>query len=192
MEFEEANIPVPILLNCWKHHKNFIRKKISEIFNSGEEGINILKFSLQQIGNSQLDLYLGNITPMEISLQIKNNLKNKNLLEKEPYEKWISESQKFYRMITLSDNSKWTLRLGNDKTRYVHIHPGRYAANTIRIRALTLKTAIIYLYNQQMSHDKIDDLTTINDLRKEFLNVPPLKSLSKSKGLAKIIELLKI
>ncbi len=187
---KELNIPVPILFNCWKHHKNFIRGKISEYAKIGEESLDKLKEDILQIGKSQLDLYLGNLTPEEISNFTKNKLENKYLIEKEVYKNWISSSTKLYRMISLPDKSKWTLRLGNDEIRYVHIHPGRHVINSIRIRALTLKTAIFFSFFKQTHVSESDDQELINNLRKTFLNVPPLKSLAKSKGLIKVIELL--
>lgn len=191
MSSSEENIPIPILFNCRKHHKNFIREKISCYFEIGESGLEMLKRDLLQIGNSQLDLYLGKLAPRKISYQIKKKLKSRNLIEKESYVNWILSSRKQYRMISLSDKSKWTLRIGDDKSRYVHIHPGRYSINSIRIRALTLKTAIIYSYLKKIYLNDIDELRMLNDLRNKILDVPPLKTLSKSKSLIKTIEILR-
>ena len=89
-----------------------------------------------------MDLYLGSLNPRQISNEIINKIKNFGLYTYIKYRKWLSEEGKQYKQIDLSDTSVWMLRFGNEKDRYIHIHPGRYSPNTMRVKAKTLKTAI--------------------------------------------------
>jgi hypothetical protein len=184
------NIPVPILFNCWKHHKDFVKEMIEKLVDDNQYEFDQIKENLLRIGESQVDFYFGNLSPEKISTFIKKDLEEKKLLGKVAFIKWISKAENNYRMISLPDNSKWTIRLGTDETRYVHIHPGRHVTNTIRIRSLTLKTAILFCSIKKLNAVEKDDLFIINDLRKKYLNVPPIKSFNKTQGLIKVIELL--
>jgi hypothetical protein len=71
----------------------------------------------------------------------------------------------------------------------VHIHPGRYSPQTIRVKATTLKTAILILYFEQVADVEIVNANAINQIRKEYLNEPPIKSLSSASGLGRLVDL---
>jgi len=138
-----------------------------------------------------MDLYFGSYSPVEISEQILNYLKEKKVYLPERYKDWLTENENDYRLINLFDKSVWTLRLGEDAEKYVHIHPGRYSHNTRRVKALTLKTAIFTLCCEKLGEPKLSGRELINHVRKKYLNEPPLKSVSKESGLGKLLELLR-
>jgi hypothetical protein len=182
---ENITIPLPILLNCWKHHAGFIKGEVqvkSEYEILGE---------LKTIGDSLMDLYIGSLSPHDISVQVVEQLKEQNVFEKDAYTSWIETANDRYRMIALSDNSKWTLRLGDDEKRYVHIHPGRYSHHTVRVRSLSLKTAIAVLVWTTIHGGDALDIFIINKVRREWLGEPPVKSVSMNEGLGKLIMVLK-
>ncbi|OGU54799.1 MAG: hypothetical protein A2V66_06820 [Ignavibacteria bacterium RBG_13_36_8] len=187
MNHNDKNIstPCPVLLNCWKHHAGFIKGGIQ--VKSEHEILGELK----TIGDSLMDLYLGSMSPHDISVQVIEQLKGRNILEKKAYTDWIETDNDQYRMIELSDNSKWTLRLGDDEKRYVHIHPGRYSHHTMRVRSLSLKTAIAVLVWTKIHGGDALNISVINKVRKEWLNESPIKSVSKNEGLGKLIGILK-
>ena len=180
-----CNISPPVNLNCWKHHAGFIKEQIQLIAHKkiSEPG---LKKILLTIGESQMDIYLGKLTSTQIAKGITETLKKNFKFKLNNYSKWLSEEKKDYKLLTISDKSVWTLRLGKDQERYIHIHPGRCSPLTIRVKSSTLKT---YILSEVFSIDKEtkqDELMYINKLRVGFLNLPPLKSISSSKGLLRL------
>lgn len=167
----------------------FIKTQIESIQNKNE--LEKLKTVLVKIGESQMDLYYGIYSPTEIKEQVVNYLKKKKVFLPEQYEGWLAENGSDYKMVNLSDKSVWTLRLGENVERYVHIHPGRYSSHTRRVKALTLKTAIFTLCCEKLGDPKLSGKELINEIRKKYLNEPPLKSISVKFGLGKLLELLR-
>lgn len=184
----ECEIPEPVKLNCWKHHCEFIREQIN--LNEKHTAVENLKKILLQIGESQTDLYLGKITPVQISDQIIKALLKIKISNSSDYNRWLLNEGSDYKTITLSDNSVWVLRNSSDPKRYVHIHPGRYSPLTCRIKAKSLKSALasIILLGKERSLSLITD--EINSIRKQVLNLPPLKSVSSLSGPGRVIILL--
>ena len=187
----DFDVEAPILLNCWKHHKEFIQYRIRRVVMEREDAFQILPSQLVTIGNSLLDLYTGLLNPYDISIHIKSELKKRSIVRKQSYEKWIKDSKNNYQTIYLPDSSFWTLRLGQ-KERYIHIHPGRYSPHTARVRALTLKTAITVLAWSNIHKSSPFDINILNHVREETLNASPVKTVSKKYGLGKVISLFEI
>jgi len=181
-------VPLPINFNCWKHHVGFIRKQIESVREIIE--LEELKVYLLKIGESQMDLYFGGYTPVKISEQILDYLYQKKILSFNQYQDWLTKDEKDYQLVELKDKSIWTLRLGEDVSRYVHIHPGRYSPHTIRVKATTLKTVILVLCSEKIGEIKTIETQTINQIRKKYLNEPPIKSYSSASGLGRLIDLL--
>ena len=186
---ENCLIPPPINLNCWKHHAGFIKKQIESVKEIKE--LDQLKVYLLKIGESQMDLYFGDYSPAKISEQILDYIHSKKIFSSSQYQEWLSKDGKEYQLIELKDKSIWTLRLGDDAERYVHIHPGRYSPSTVRVKATTLKTAILVLCSEKTGEIKTIETEKINQIRKKYLNEPPIKSYSSASGLGRLIDHLK-
>jgi hypothetical protein len=186
---ENCLVPQPINFNCWKHHTEFIKRQIESVKKLSD--LIKLKKLLLKIGESQMDLYFGVHTPSEISEQIIKQLEKRNVLSKESYTFWLNDRGLDYKLLSLSDDSIWTLRKGNDNRRYVHIHPGRYSPHTRRVKAPTLKTAIFTLCYEKVSAPKMKTRDLMNLIRKEYLDEPPLKAVSGESGLGKLLNLLR-
>lgn len=174
----------PIQFNPIKHHIGAIKQFIKEATN--EE---VLLRTLLTIGESQMDLYVGDLSVDEISRQIIKQLKQKNVIERTEYSEWINSDGSDYKMLTLSDDSQWTLRLSDNNETYIHIHPGRYSHHTIRIKANTLKTAIVVNVYARLNKCNPLELKIINYVRKKILDESPVKSINASSGLGKIINM---
>lgn len=185
---ENCKVSFPIKFNCWKHHALFIKKELKN-FNS-EIQITQLQKRLLKIGESQMDLYYGRSMPEEIAGQVIKFLSSIPVKNNEQYAEWLLKKGKEYQIITLNDKSVWALRSGDEINRYVHIHPGRYSPYSVRVKALTLKTAICALACSKIKSASAFDIDLINEARKKILNIPPLKSINKEKGLGKLINLL--
>ncbi len=176
-------------LNCWKHHAGFIKNQIAKVNN--EEKIKVISSIVKIVGESQMDLYCGKLTPIEITSFIAKILKSDNAYKYSAYKLWLGSKGKDYRLITLPDKSVWALRMGNEKENYIHIHPGRYTEHTIRVRALTLKTTICILAHMNCYKIPSSDLQLVNIVRMNFLKAPPVKSLSSISGLKKLLKVFK-
>lgn len=190
MNLIDFKVQPPVRFNCWKHHAGYIRQRIKAA-NSIDDFNSILKEMLS-IGNSQMDLYTGNLSPAEIDNFVRTLIGEKNINSYQSYFKWIHNERKDYRIICLKDNSKWTLRVGNEDERYVHIHPGRYSVNSIRVKATALKTAAAALLWKKLNNLAELDLSVINYVRKNFISAPPVKAIpqKENRGLMKIVSLL--
>jgi len=182
-----CTIPLPVRLNCWKHHLKFIRAQIKK-GRKEHPSANKLKELLLVIGESQMDLYLGTLSPRSIATEITDKLSKTGADSRELFLKWLYDSGKNYKLLILSDNSVWTVRAGKDAKRYVHIHPGRQSPETMRVKALTLKTAILTAIIA--GENDVLNIDLINNLRVNLLDVSPLKSISASSGLGKFINIL--
>ena len=180
-----CNIPLPVNLNCWKHHAAFIKKRVNTAVSEKKTWTGIQK-TLLVIGGSQMDIYLGKLSSVQIADEIKSELIKIKKSEFPEYKNWLHDAGKDFKLHQLSDKSIWTLRLGNDKERYIHIHPGRYSPLTIRVKSSTLKTFIITEIFSAQNEVKEYELSFINQIRYKYLNLPPLKSLSSSSGLLRL------
>ncbi len=150
----------------------------------------VLIQKLAIIGKSQMDLYTGKLSPLQIAEEITCYLQSTNLIEEIKYFNWVRLSVLSYRETRLSDNSLWVLLPGKIAGRHVHIHPARYSPYTIRVRSETLKTAIAVLcYSKQYKKDHSDP-SVINKVRKELLDLSPVKDVDPERGLGKMLEIL--
>ncbi|HEY7751933.1 MAG TPA: hypothetical protein VH917_06540 [Ignavibacteriaceae bacterium] len=184
---DNCRVRIPIRLNCWKHHAGFILKQAATA--NSESDLIDLKEKLLVIGESQMDLYLGNYSPGSISGLIIEKLKKKNLVDYNQYQRWLQKDNSGYKLVTLPDKSKWTLRLGNDLKRFIHIHTARNSPLTKRVKAAILKTTICFLAWRKFNPEENLKLDVINMLRMNYVSAPPLKSLSRSTGIEKLIKL---
>jgi len=184
---ENCTLTPPINLNCWKHHAGFIKKQMESVREINE--LEELKVYLLKIGESQMDLYFGDYFPEKISEQILDSLHQNKIFLCEKYRNWLLKDGKDYQLVELKDKSIWTLRLGENPERYVHVHPGRYSPHTVRVKATTLKTAILILNFERMGEFKTVETLIINQIRKKYLNEPPLKSFSRASGLGRLLDL---
>jgi len=137
-----------------------------------------------------MDLYYGPYSVSEISEQIVQILNRRKITSSEQYQTWLAKEEKNYQLVKLKDKSVWTLRFSEEPNRYVHIHPGRYSPGTIRVKATTLKTAILILCFKQAGEIKSIETDGVNFIRKKYLNEPPIKSFSNASRLGRMINLL--
>jgi len=177
----------PLLFHPLKHHLPYIRQFIQ---GSNFVAAHTLAADLQTIGSSQLDLYLGRLTLQELSQEVLLQLQEQNLLAPEAFRQQLQQNKSGYSLLTLSDASTWVLRWGNIKGRYVHLHPARYAINSMRVKANTLKTAIAVAVVAKNHDAATISLPLVNQARQELLRLSPLKTLTAGDGLLKLITLL--
>ncbi len=185
----EAPVPAPVLLNCWKHHAGYIRQQIVQLQQRGEPALEDLREHLKIIGDSQMDLYIGPFSPEQIARQAIAWLDERALLTPEVCASWLKIGGG-YQSINLYAASLWVVRWGEQQGRYVHLHPARYAPDTIRVRAPVLKAAISVLVWIGIYGGSPYLIGTINRVRQHVLGLPLLPNESLPGGLMQIITLL--
>ncbi|HEY8503835.1 MAG TPA: hypothetical protein VIL46_04595 [Gemmataceae bacterium] len=185
-EPDDWEVPPPVLLNTWKHHAGAIRRRIAAADAANLEG---LPRELVVIGGDLMDLYVGALTPRAIAEGVTRHLGAEGVDAPERFRAWVRAAGG-YRMLELEDGSVWALREGTDPARYVHLHPGRRAPRTRRVRANVLKTAVLALAHARVFGGDPFDTGLVNEVRRR-LGLPPVPALSKGEGLGEVIELLR-
>lgn len=175
-------IPVPITFNPHKHHFNFLVEQIKDWEKMEWENV---EDEMRVIGTNLIDLYLGKLSVKEICNECINWLKREKISDPEELKKWLN--QKKYGKIELSDHSVWVIKEGINNKRYVHIHPAKNSPFSIRVRGTTLKTVLALKINKiSLSTDIGSDLKKVNQIRKEYLQLSPIKSLQNGKGILRL------
>jgi hypothetical protein len=183
--------PPPLLFNPWKHHAGFLRAQIRNGSSAGPDALSGLAARLRVIGTDLMDLYHGPLAPTEIGRLVISRLAADGLLGPSSYREWIVAAGG-YRTLDLSvDLSRWVLRMGAEESRYVHLHPGRWAPLTCRVRANVLKTAVMALACAAVHGGNRVDIGLVNHVRCAFLDLPPVAGrLRDDQGLGAMIALL--
>ena len=168
-------IPLPVLFNAFKHHRNFI---LNAVRNEARESIVDM---LEPICNNYVDVYFGTMTPNEIAGEVISKLKSIKAILPGDFNRWVAAS-KGYRKITLEDRSEWIIRKSDDKERFIHIHPARSGQFVFRFRGSTLKTVCL-LKNICGDLQEPLSLESVNAAR-ALIALSPIKSLERNKGIS--------
>jgi hypothetical protein len=177
----------PILFNALKHHLGYLQQLIQQTPASlSPDG---LRQRFLPIGGAQLDFYTGPLAVTQIQEQVLGTLAAQELLSLSTYAPWL-EAHAGYRMLTLSDSSRWVLRLGQQAGYWIHLHPARYSPHSLRLKAHTLKTALVLaIRNKHRPLEERPTLHTINTIRAS-LALPPLAERQLHQGLFSLLDLL--
>lgn len=132
--------------------------------------------TLQKTGNSVTDFYYGCLDVNVICSEIKTRLNELNAFQETAYQKWITR-QDLYFTFRLHDGSDWLMRSGEDKKRYIHIHPGKHSKHSKRIKSRSLRIVLAMDYYSQHKNE-LYSLDFLNYIRQEKLNLPPVKGFS--------------
>ncbi|MCI0702682.1 MAG: hypothetical protein L0241_16505 [Planctomycetia bacterium] len=180
------DLPHPALLNTWKHHAGWIRGRIASAASVDREGVEALPAEMAVVGARLMDLYTGSFTPVAIAEFVFADLKSRELFEFDPLAKWLTE-QGEYAMTEFPDGSKWTIRLGPADGRYLHLHPGRWVPHTMRVQANTLKSAVMTHAHALLTGRDPTELEVVNEARKLYLGLLPVRELTGDGGLGAVI-----
>jgi len=186
MSDDLPHLPHPALLNTWKHHAGWICSRIATAAAAGIAGVTALPAELAVVGSRLMDLYTGAYAPAEIAEHIFADLKARDLFAYDPLAKWLAERGE-YAMTELPDGSKWTIRLGPADGRYLHLHPGRWVPHTMRVQANTLKSAVMAHAHAKLTGGDTTDLAVVNEARKLYLGLLPVRELTGDGGLGAVI-----
>lgn len=183
--------PAPVLFNTWKHHAGALRQRIKDFAVRGEAALTDLAVELVVLGGQQMDLYVGRYAPAEIASLLLDQLGRDGLLAPDTFRAWV-ETGGGYRVLMLPDECAWVLRMGAEDGRYLHVHPGRWAPQTRRVRANVLKTAVLVLADAALHGGDPLELARVNRLRTAYLGLAPLgRAPDGEQGLGEVIDLLR-
>jgi DNA-binding ferritin-like protein (Dps family) len=178
----------PILFNPLKHYLGFIREFVSNrTLTINDPRLKELTRELKHIGTCVMDIYSGNLSQEGILKEILEFLEANNLKEKESYKSWTGTDFDNFKIVTLSDSSQWTLKYHNHETRYVHIFPARSSPHSFRIKANTLKSAILYIIIFGKNYVSDDDLNAARAL----MGLSPVKEVADAEAVTEMIEILR-
>ncbi len=181
----------PVLFNAWKHHAGFLRGQITDAAGQGEAGLAALPGRLRVVGDGLMDLYAGSLTPAVIGERVVAALRAEGRLEREVYRAWVDANGGYRTLALAEDGSVWVLRTGAEEGRHVHVHPGRWAPATRRLRANVLKTAVLVLAYVGVHGGDVGDVALVNRVRRQYLGLAPIRNLAGDQGLRAVIELLR-
>jgi hypothetical protein len=185
-----ADVPMPVHFNSWKHHARALHQLARGSTGSAADFLLHLAQQLRFVGADLMDLYTGPLAPVQIADRVLRELQSRLLLERSAYWSWLQSHGGFQVLTLPEDASRWVLRLGETQERYVHVHPGRWGPETIRVRANALKTAALVAADQALHGGDPFDLQRINRLRKAYLNLAPIPGFRGNQGLRGIIAIL--
>ncbi len=181
-------IPEPFQFNPLKHHLAYIREyTFDKIPEDNNPDIKILIKELKHIGTSVMDVYTGRLSIKNICSEIAEFLYSEKLSEKRAYSEWTGKKYNDFRIFILSDKSQWMLKYHNDESRYVHIFPSRLSPHTFRIKANTLKSAILYYILIGKDYISRRDLNHARSL----LGLSPVKDPADADAITAMIEILR-
>lgn len=175
----ETDIPVPVRFNPFKHHRNYILSILEGA--SPEEIINLL----DPVCNNYIDIYTGRMTPETIGNAIIDILKSNQVFQVDDFTCWVA-SKNGYHQIKLEDRSEWVVRRSTEAERYIHIHPTRTGAFTIRFKGSTLKT----IYLLKTSFTDFQDTLSLEKVNRTRMQIglSPVKKLERNKGILNCYE----
>jgi hypothetical protein len=181
-------ITVPVLFNPLKHHLGFIKEFIE--INAGSNNLSdnqaIVK-ELKHIGGSVMDVYSGSLTYNEIGGELLCFIKTKKLIKLKDFHEWAGLDPNEFKTIYLSDGSNWVLKYYDHDQRFVHSFPARFSPFSFRIKANTLKSAILY----QIFIGK--DFVTEEDLNtaRAIAGLSPVRDVFDTEAITEMIEMLR-
>ncbi len=182
-------IPEPFQFNPLKHHLAYIREYTTvKIPEDNKPDIKKLIKELKHIGTSVMDVYSGRLSIKDICSEITEFLYSEKLSERKAYSEWTGKRYNDYRIFILSDKSQWMLKYHNDESRYVHIFPTRLSPHTFRVKANTLKSAILYYVIIGKDYISRKDLNHARSL----LGLSPVKDPAETEAITEMIEILRV
>lgn len=162
--------PAPFMLNGWKHHMAFLMGQLQTWSRKPEQLFPLFVAKLKMLGDSQFDIYTGDLSPTEIASELEETLRGYRAFEQDSYHRWIESSTQLFWQLNISDGSEWTLRQGDDEDHYIHIHPARYSRHGKRLKGNHLRTGLATLIMAAMRSEK-PSLPLMNEVRANFLGL---------------------
>lgn len=173
--------PSAFFMNLFKHHALWLRPYVEML--ALERTLPDQQL-LNKIGSSQMDLYLGTLSPENIYQELAAQLQNKGVHTPLQYAQWLLPGE--YHKLEISDTSQWILKKRNHIHPYIHLHPARYSPHSIRIKASTLRTTLLAATYYKLE-GALPGLDKLNELRVEKLRLSPAQAISYNTRLLEML-----
>lgn len=184
----EYTIPEPFRFNPLKHHLEYIRGFVTGMIPDNQSEINPdLASQLRHLGGSVMDIYYGLMTVEQICNEIHRLMMIGDHTSRDSFSDWAGNSHDSFRLMTLRDGSVWTLKYHNDHRRFVHIFPSRMSPFTFRVKANTLRSAIVYYIYIGKDYITADDLNKA----REITGLSPVREAADARAITEMIEMLR-
>lgn len=184
----DSRIPEPLQFNPLKHHLAYIRDFISlKLDDDGKIEIPALVREISHIGSSVMDVYTGSLPVRDVNHEVINYLKINELDTIRNFCSWAGNTFHDFRTVTLSDTSCWMLKYNNDERRFVHLFPARLSPHSFRVKANTLKSAVLYYILIGKDFITREDLNTARKL----LELSPVRTTADAEAITEMIEVLR-
>ena len=134
-----------------------------------------------------MDIYSGILSPEDVFKEIMKFLEANNLIEKHAYIEWAGSDPKDLKTIELYDGSRWVMKYYNNEVRFVHLFPARYSPHSFRVKANTLKSAILYIICIGKDFVTEEDL----NIARAFAGLSPVKDVVDAEAITEMIEILR-
>ncbi len=138
-----------------------------------------------------VDVYTGILPISGILQDIRFQLEKQGLFNEQEFRHFINVKPGKFHNIQVSDGSIWTLLAGKDQDRYLHIHPARKSSDTIRVPAISLKTAFLLRVLFDGKEKEGDLVELVNIIRARYLKESPVKNASYTKRIQRILPFMK-
>lgn len=169
------NVPLPYTCNIIKHYL-LGAKELCRIAAKSKEEEHRFLMEINKIGSNLLDVYTGNLKLLAIIGCISEQLKKLNAYYIEDLVELLKKRE--YLVLKINDESHWIVRLGDDTTRYIHIHPARTGKHVQRFHSNAWKTALVMYWMQLSKGMDVNSLTQVNFIRDTYLDLSPVKRLT--------------
>lgn len=181
-------IPVPFLFNPLKHHLGFIRDLVWETWIPGiHSNWPSIAREIKHTGVSMMDIYRGKIDAGSILEELRNQLQQPGLLDPGRFALYSGTNPEDFRTLLISDGSEWVVKYFPDPSRFIHVFPARSSNYTLRIKANTLKSAILYILF--IGKDYISE-EGLNSAR-SMMGLSPVRDVDEAESISRIIEMLR-
>lgn len=181
------NIPEPLLFNPLKHHLGYIREFTGFYALQTNPDKNLFLRTLKHTGGSVMDIYSGTLDCETIGCEILEYLGINNLLEKEKFIAWTGSKPDDFKTVRLSDGSLWVVKYYSGRERWAHIFPARMSPHSFRIKANTLRSAILYevfIGKDFISREGLNKARALG-------NLSPVKDVWDAEAISAMIELIR-
>lgn len=176
-------IQEPFQFNPLKHHLGFIRRYV---YDAQSEPVKYLRY-IKRTGSSVMDVYTGELGIDEIISEIRKFLIGGNVLLRSHFKAWAGISFSDFRSFTARDGSIWILKYHDDPSRYVHIFPARLSPDTFRVKANTLRSALLYLILVGKDYITEEDL----NMARAKAGLSPVKGVTEADAISQLIEIIR-
>jgi hypothetical protein len=183
-----AFIPEPFLFNPLKHYLPFIKDFVTgHSAGISDSDLKELTREIRHIGTCVMDIYSGQLGMEIIFDEITGFLASNGLLKKDIYRNWTGTKFSEFRLVTLSDGSQWTLKYYDHESRFVHVFPARSSPHSFRIKANTLKSAVLYIIVIGKDYITEEDLNAARALA----GLSPVREVADAEAVTEMIEILR-